>query len=135
MTAGEHQAEAVVGWVIIGLVGSALVRRPQRLQRLELGSLCGQRLLAAQAVDRAVASDLGDPGARIVRNAVNRPALERDDERLLDRLLGGVEIAKDPDQGRDRPPRLMPEQTVDDLATTYEETSAAAGSPAPIVAS
>ena len=42
------------------------------------------------------------------------PALERDDERLLDRLLGEVEVAEDADQGGDRPPRLVPEQAVDD---------------------
>ena len=50
----------------------------------------------------------------IVRYAVDRPALERDDERLLHRLLGGVEVAEDADQGRDRPSRLVPEQAVDD---------------------
>jgi hypothetical protein len=44
-----------------------------------------------------------------------RPALERDYEGLLDRLLRGVEIPQDPDQTRDRPSRLVPEQAVDDL--------------------
>ena len=33
--------------------------------------------------------------------------------RLLDRVLGEVEVAEDPDQGGDRPSRLSPEQAVD----------------------
>jgi hypothetical protein len=35
-------------------------------------------------------------------------------ERLLHRVLGEIEIAQDPDQGRDRPTLLVPEQAVDD---------------------
>ena len=38
-----------------------------------------------------------------------------DHERVLDGLLGEVEVAQDPDQGRDRPARLLPEQAVDGL--------------------
>jgi hypothetical protein len=90
-------------------------------------------LFAAETVDRPIARDPGDPGPRVIRDAIGRPAFERDYERLLDGLLGRIEIAEDPDQGRDRPPGLMPEQAVDDLSTTYEETSAAAGSSEPIV--
>ena len=53
-----------------------------------------------------------------------RPALERDDERLLDRLLGQIEVAEDADQRRDRPPRLAPEQAVDYIrALGYEAVS------------
>ena len=36
-------------------------------------------------------------------------------ERVLDRVLGEVEVAEGADQRRDRPPRLTPEQAVDDL--------------------
>ena len=110
---------------------SSLLRRAQTLERLELGALGLQRALAAQAVDRLVARDPRDPGAGVVRDAVARPALERDDERLLHRLLGGVEVAEDADQGRDRPSRLVPEQAVDDDLIAYELASAAAGSSAP----
>jgi hypothetical protein len=88
-------------------------------------------LRAAETVDRPIARDPGDPGPRVVRDTVSRPAFERDYERLLDSLFGGIEVAEDPDQGRDRPPGLTPEQAVDDLGTTYEETSAAAGSSEP----
>ena len=51
----------------------------------------------------------------IVRDTVARPSLQRDDEGLLHSLLGGVEVTQDPDQARDRPSRLVPEQAVDDL--------------------
>jgi hypothetical protein len=72
--------------------------------------------LTAQAVDRPVARDADDPGARVVRHPVARPALQRSNEGLLDRLLGQVEVAEDADQRRDRPPRLSPEQAVDAVA-------------------
>jgi hypothetical protein len=54
------------------------------------------------------------------------PALEGDDERLLDRLLGEIEVAEDPDKRGDRPPRLAPEQAVDEIAAPgYEADSRA----------
>ena len=110
------------------VLGRALARsaRAARARR----SFPRQRALAPQAVDRLVARDAGDPGARVVGHALPRPALERDDERLLDRVLGDVEVTEDADQGRDRPPRLVPEQAVDDrsLAPLRGRASAAAGS-------
>ena len=44
-----------------------------------------------------------------------RPDLESRDERVLDRLLGEVEVAEDADERRDRPPLLLAEQAVDDV--------------------
>ena len=84
------------------------------LQALQDLLLDLQGALAAQPVDRLVARDPGDPGAGVVGDAVARPALERDHERLLHRLLGEVEVAEDADQAGDRPPRLVPEQAVDE---------------------
>ena len=82
--------------------------------------------LAAEPVDRAVAGDPRDPGAGVVGDAVARPALERDREGVLNRVLGEVEVAEDADQGGDRPPRLAPEQAVDvELRLVYEATSLA----------
>ena len=51
---------------------------------------------------------------------------ERRRERLLNGVLGGIEVAENADQGRDRPPRLTPEQAIDDLETRlrYETASA-----------
>ena len=46
---------------------------------------------------------------------MRRPLLQRDGESLLYSLLGQVEVAQDPDEGRDRLPLLFPEQAIDDL--------------------
>jgi len=72
-------------------------------------------LVAPQPVDCLVAGDPRDPCAGIVGDPIGRPALESDDERLLDGVSGKVEVAQDADQTGDRPSRLMPEQAVDDL--------------------
>ena len=48
-------------------------------------------------------------------DAAVRPRLQRSDERLLDGFLGEIEVAEDPDQGRDRSSLLLAEQAVDDL--------------------
>jgi hypothetical protein len=47
---------------------------------------------------------------------VSRPALQGHGEGVLDRLLGQVEVAQHPDERRDRPPRLLTEQAVDDAS-------------------
>jgi hypothetical protein len=85
----------------------------QRLELLKDRLLLAQGLFATQPVDRLVSGDAGDPCARVRRYAVSRPALEGDDERLLDRLLGRVEVTQNANEGGDRPSRLVPEQTVD----------------------
>ena len=72
--------------------------------------------LSADPVDRAIPRGGGDPRARVVRDATGRPRLQGRDEGLLDDLLGKVEVAEDPDQRRDGPPVLLPEDTGDDLA-------------------
>ena len=56
-----------------------------------------------------------DPGPGVVRDAPLRPRLEGGDERVLDGLLGEVEVAQDADERRDRPSLLLAEQAVDDL--------------------
>jgi hypothetical protein len=95
------------------------------LERLDAGEGGGrdavQRRLRApplrtQPVDRLVAGGRGDPGGGVARYAVARPALERDDEGVLDGLLGAVEVAERARQDSDRLPRLAPEQAVDGCA-------------------
>jgi hypothetical protein len=46
----------------------------------------------AEAVDRAIPGGRRDPGARVRRNAIPRPAFQRRDECVLDRFLGEVEV-------------------------------------------
>ena len=70
---------------------------------------CVARCLAAQPVDGPAAGGRGDPAARVGRQAALGPGSRRDRERLLDRLLGEVDVAEDADQGGDDPPVLPPE--------------------------
>jgi hypothetical protein len=86
---------------------------------LEDGELVGISTIATQAVDRAVPSRRRDPRPRCVWRPVNRPPLERDGERLLNRLLGQVDVADGAGDGRDRPTGLQPEQAVDDVGGTF----------------
>src|SRR5262249_33663502 len=76
--------------------------REQRELRLE-------RAVTAQAVDRSVLRRRDEPGAGIRRDAVTRPALGGDRERLLDGVLGEVEVAERADQERDRAAELLAE--------------------------
>jgi hypothetical protein len=114
MTTREDQTKAVVG----DPTHVALVS----FERLELGEprerigTLGERALTAEAVDRAVPCRRRDPRARVPRHAAAGPRAQRLGERLLYGVLGQVEVSEDPDQGRDRPPLLLPEQPVDDLA-------------------
>ena len=112
VAAGEDQPQAVVG-ELLALHGLLLCLRPQPLEAGEDLGLHLERALAAQPVDRAVAGDPGDPGARVVGQPVARPSFERNHEGVLNRLLGEVEVAEDADQARDRPPRLASEQAVE----------------------
>jgi len=50
--------------------------------------------LAAQAVDGSIAGSGRDPAARVGRQAVARPCAQGDGERLLDCVLGKVDVAE-----------------------------------------
>ena len=112
VAAREDQPEPVVGdRAHVALVAS---------ERLELGEpglrlgLLAERPLASQPVDRPVARRRRDPRAGVVGDPRSGHIRSACDERLLDRVLGQVEVAEDADQGRDRPPLLLAEQAVDD---------------------
>ena len=128
MTAGEDQAQPVIrhAW-LVDLVDRGLdVVDAKPLEALQLLPLGDEDAFATQPVDRPVASHPGDPSAWIVRKTIDGPALEGDDESLLDRLFSRVEVAEDANQGRDRAPGFMPENAVDDLfASRYAATFAA----------
>ena len=72
-----------------------------------------ERAAAPQHVDRAVLRGGHEPGARVVRDARLRPALERGDQRVLREVLGEADVAHDPRQPRDQPRRLDPPDRVD----------------------
>ena len=113
MAAGEDQPKPVVGnGAVLDLVLLVAVRRHQRL---ELPHLVLEPMCPPDAVDRLVAGSRRDPGAGVARHTTLGPDLERDEERILHRFLGEVEVADDADERRDRPPRFLPEQAVDGL--------------------
>ena len=53
----------------------------------------------AQPVDRFESACRDEPRARIRRHAFERPTLDRRRERILQRLLGEIEVAEEADQG------------------------------------
>jgi hypothetical protein len=69
--------------------------------------------LAAEVVDRSVAGSGRDPPARVGRQAVARPCAQCDGERLLDCVLGDVDVAEGADQGGDRSAGLLAEDPAD----------------------
>ena len=54
--------------------------------------------VAPQPVDRLVAADIDEPGARISRDAFARPLHERGSEGILHGVLGELKVAKQADQ-------------------------------------
>ena len=102
MAAYEQEPQHVVAVVaLVDAVGDAGFRV------LEVGDKCllGQRLLTralAHAVDGHIAADEDEPGGRIARRPRAWPRLQRAQGRLLERLLGDVEIAEIAQQRRDR---------------------------------
>ena len=78
------------------------------LGRLEGGQQLGlapQRAVTPDPVDCAVASRRQEPCTGTIRDAVARPAFERDRNGVLKGVLGEVEVAEGADQARqDTPP-------------------------------
>ena len=108
MATGEDQTESLVRDLL-----HVISQRRERAELLGLRRLAEPDLIAAQPVDRSVASGGDDPCSRVVGDAPLRPGADRLLEGFLDRLLRQVEAAGRADQGRDRPPRLAAEQAVD----------------------
>ena len=102
MAADEQQPQDVVAVVrAVEPLGQRLLGVVEIGDRLVLG----QRLLLAVApdlVDRDIAADHDQPRRGIARRAVLRPVLQRAQAGVLERLLGGVEIAEIAQQRADR---------------------------------
>jgi hypothetical protein len=107
MAAGEDQLQPLVG------KGRLLHLILHGLEHVEQACLLGERPLAAQAVDRAVAGSDRQPGARVRRPAVPGPALGRDRERLLRGLLGEIEVAEEADQAGEDAAPLVPKDLLE----------------------
>jgi hypothetical protein len=70
--------------------------------------------VAADAIDRAVASRRHEPGARVGRRPLSRPPFGGNGERLLGGLLGDVEVAEEADQAGEDAAPLVAEDLVED---------------------
>jgi hypothetical protein len=106
---GEDELEPLVG------EGRLLVHGvPHRLGHLQQAGLRGQRAVAADAVDRAVAHRRDQPRGRVGRRAVARPALGGDRERLLRGFLGDVEVAEEADERSEDAAPLLAEGLLED---------------------
>ena len=103
VAAGEDQAQAVVAAPAPTSSAGIVTRRAAA--RPGVPVVAGG--LAPDPVDRAVAGRRDDPPGRVRRHAALRPALERDGEGVLDRLLGEVDVAEEADQGGDGAPALL----------------------------
>jgi len=73
----------------------------------------GARRLAAESVDRPAPRGEDDPALRARREPGPRPALHGDGARVLDRLLGDVDVAEDADEDGHRAAVLGAEDTLD----------------------
>ena len=108
MAAGEEQLEPLVGNG--GLIHLVL----RGLRHIEQARLLGEGAVSPDPVDGPVARGRHQPGPRVVRCPVARPALRRDRERLLSGLLGELEAAEEADQvGEDAAP-LVAEDLLED---------------------
>ena len=102
--------------------------------------LLAQPFAATQPIDCAVARGRGDPRPRVVRNTAPGLGFERRDERILQGLLGQVEITEHADEGRDRPSLFFTEEAIDELVrgetrvVASQRRSIRAGRPAQFLA-
>jgi hypothetical protein len=114
MAAREDQPQSIVGdghlvlRQVVPRVGGRQVRLDRRLAAEQLG-LVAQSSVATESIERPVARRRGDPRRGMVRDPAHGPRIERGDERVLDRLLGEIEVAEDADERRDRPTLLLAE--------------------------
>ena len=108
MTAGEDELEPLVG--NRRLIHAVL----HGLRHVEQADLRRERAIAADPIDRTIARSGHEPGARVGRSSVTRPALGCEREGFLGGLLGEIEVAEEADQaGQDAAP-LVAEDLVED---------------------
>ena len=116
MAAGEDQPQDVV---LQRALRRLLLRNP--FANPKLGHLLGFDLFALgekahmtpQPVDRLMAADIDEPGARIGRDAFARPLHDGGCEGILHGVLGELEVAKEADQRGQNAAALVAEQKSD----------------------
>ena len=107
MTAGEDEPQPVIAH------GALLDRLVLGVQQRRLSVLGVAGRLAAQPVDGPVARGGDDPPGRARRQSRGWPPPGRLGERVLDRVLGGVDVAEDAGQDGHRAAVLRAEDALD----------------------
>jgi len=110
MTAREHETQPVV------LHGTSLLRHARVVvgrKHCHVREQLAAAGLAAQTVDREIARGRRDPAARVGWQPVAGPPAQRDRVRLLDRVLGELDVAEHADHDGERAPGRRAENPVD----------------------
>ena len=113
VAAREHEAQA--------LVGDRRVVHRLGVDRDEQLGLARECPVATDPVDGAVLRHRHEPARRVGGHTVARPALDRGRDRVLESVLGEVEVAEDADQGCEDASVLLAEEL---LECRYALTSA-----------
>src|SRR3990172_33662 len=87
-----------------------------KISRSRASSISSASWSPAKCVDGLEAAGRNQPGARVGGNTLAWPLLHRHSERVVQRILGQVEIAQQSYQGGEDPPRLLPVEGVHPLA-------------------
>src|SRR5204863_3302512 len=103
MTAGEHEAKAVIfdfalhqrGGIGAGIVGPLLDERD------DLRLLFVKKLFAANEIKREVLGGLSEPGGGLFWNAVIGPGFQGADHRFLDDVFGKLKAVEAEDASKD----------------------------------
>ena len=120
VTTGEDQPQAVVFHIFttpVGLFQFFELRQQQRLRGFEAGA-------AAQHIDGLETPGGHQPGARTVRHAIALPALDCDEERLVQGFFGEIEIPQQANQRRQNPPRVFAIDLLDPCPNVRHSTAA-----------
>src|SRR4029453_18699670 len=120
MAAHEDQLEPLIGKVRLFHLVLLCFRQGEQLRLLSEGAVAADARGGPGAGGGAGARAAGggrQPGARVVRYALARPALRRDRECLLGCLLGEIEVPEVADEGRQDAAPLVAEDLVDQRAS------------------
>ena len=122
VAAGEDQPQPVVLDALVVPLGAAPAARP-RAARRRPSSEASNRARRRMRVDRLEAAGRNQPGARVGRHALARPLLDRRGERVVQRLLGEVEVAEQADQRGEDAARLGAVDRLDRLARAVDRVA------------
>src|SRR5579863_754975 len=118
MAAHENEPQFVVPKLLfnIRIAGADPSRLVQR--RYEFGALLPSDPVPANRVDGRIVSYAKQPGRGILRHSMIRPCLQSAEHSFLHGLLGQFEMSRseEPRQVGQYPPRLMPEQVLQQVA-------------------